>query len=135
MTKKLTRGVRNNNPLNIRIGNSWQGEVERPTDKEFEQFKDMRWGIRAAFKLIRRYVERYGLNTVRKIIYRWAPPNENNTNAYILFVCHETGLKPDMTIRWSDKKYIMAIVAAMAKIESQYTISDKELEQGYIDAG
>lgn len=135
MTKKITRGVRNNNPLNIRIGNSWQGEVERPTDKEFEQFKEMRWGIRAAFKLIRRYVERYGLNTVRKIIYRWAPPNENNTNEYILFVRRETGLKPDMTIRWSDKEYIMSIVAAMAKIESQYTISVKELEQGYIDAG
>jgi hypothetical protein len=32
------RGIRNNNPLNIRIGNDWQGERKPNTDGAFEQF-------------------------------------------------------------------------------------------------
>ena len=68
-----TRGVRNNNPLNIRIGNAWLGEVKNPTDKEFEQFESLLYGLRAAFVLIRRYIRRYGLCTIRQIVTRWAP--------------------------------------------------------------
>ena len=30
------RGIRNNNPLNIRVGNDWQGERKPNTDGAFE---------------------------------------------------------------------------------------------------
>mgnify|MGYP007032335315 CR=1 FL=1 len=40
--KPLPRGIRNNNPLNIRIGNVWLGEVQSPDDPEFEQFVSMK---------------------------------------------------------------------------------------------
>ena len=41
---KIPRGIRNNNPLNIRVGNNWKGEVSQPTDHTFEQFTEMKWG-------------------------------------------------------------------------------------------
>ena len=83
MEKIVPRGIRNNNPLNIRVGNHWLGEVEHPSDNEFEQFVCIHYGLRAAFVLLRRYIERYGLNTIPDIISRWAPSSENNTSAYI----------------------------------------------------
>ena len=71
--KPIPRGIRNNNPLNIRIGNVWLGEVPNPTDHEFEQLVSMFYGLRAGFILLRRYIRRYHLTTVPDIISRWAP--------------------------------------------------------------
>lgn len=82
------RGIRNNNPLNIRrSATRWQGAREEQTDKSFVQFKSMAYGYRAAWKVLQSYYERFCLQgqtfTVRNIISRWAPPSENDTEAYI----------------------------------------------------
>ena len=82
------RGIRNNNPLNIRrSATRWQGAREEQTDKSFVQFKSMAYGYRAAWKILQTYYERFCLQgqtfTVRNIISRWAPPSENDTEAYI----------------------------------------------------
>ena len=84
----MTRGLRNNNPLNIRRSSiHWQGEREEQTDKSFVQFKSMAYGYRAAWKILQTYYDRFcGQEkpfTVRNIIERWAPPSENDTEAYI----------------------------------------------------
>ena len=43
------RGIRNNNPGNIRKdGSVWRGEVAGP-DKSFKTFETMAWGIRAIY--------------------------------------------------------------------------------------
>lgn len=91
------RGIRNNNPGNIRIGNKWQGLVTKyeQTDKEFDQFTDPTWGIRALAALLVNYQDKYGLRTVRQVINRWAPPVENNTTAYTNQVAKAIGVKPD----------------------------------------
>ena len=82
--KKLPRGLRNNNPLNIiRSATKWQGMSETQTDKHFVQFKTLAYGYRAAFLLIRTYMRKYGLLSIEQIIRRWAPPSENNTAAAI----------------------------------------------------
>ena len=79
----LPRGLRNNNPGNIRRNSDvFQGE-KTSSDKEFKQFKSMAYGYRAIFKILSNYYRNYKLDTIRKIIGRWAPENENNTNAYI----------------------------------------------------
>lgn len=79
-----TRGIRNNNPANIRHGSKWKGLREIQTDRSFCQFTGMAWGVRALICLLRTYVKKYKLKSVRKIIYRWAPPQDhNNTEAYI----------------------------------------------------
>ena len=79
------RGIRNNNPGNIRHGAKWQGlkENSRDLDPAFCVFKNPIYGIRALAKGLLNYKKLYGLNTVRSIISRYAPPNENQTLAYI----------------------------------------------------
>ncbi len=114
----LARGLRNCNPLNIRKGrDQWQGQAEKQTDSAFVVFKSMAWGWRAAFKLLTRtYYHKYRLYTIRMIIQKWAPPHENNTEAYISNVSRLTGIPPDEPIgipmespaRW------MMVAAAMA---------------------
>lgn len=117
MENKIPRGIRNNNPLNIRVGNMWMGEVAEPTDKEFEQFIDIFYGLRAGFIILKRYIERYHLCTIRKIVSRWAPPAENNTKAYVAMVVAKTGIPADQEINFADSSKMVAIVEAMCRIE------------------
>ena len=85
----MTRGQRNNNPLNIRHGKSrWEGRTRVQTDAEFVTFKSMAYGYRAAWKLMETYRLRLmqaGMSyTLENIIHRWAPPEDNNdTQAYL----------------------------------------------------
>lgn len=82
-----TRGIRNNNPANIRRGCNWKGLAKVQTDKKFCQFTTMTWGVRALLVTLRTYVVKHHLHTVREIINRWAPPSDgNNTEMYIEFV-------------------------------------------------
>ena len=92
---KLPRGIKNNNPLNIRIGNNWLGEKMPNTDGAFEQFESMPYGIRAALKIIFNYMNKYKKDTIRKIISRWAPRSENKTNEYIDYVSKRMNIGPD----------------------------------------
>jgi hypothetical protein len=48
---QIPRGIRNNNPLNLRVGNNWKGEVSQPTDHTFEQFTEMKWVVRTGYRL------------------------------------------------------------------------------------
>ena len=94
---KTSRGERNNNPLNIRHSTDrWQGASEEQKDKEFVQFKTMAYGYRAAWRILQTYYERFTARnwsfTVRNIISRWAPPKENDTEAYIRTVLQLTGI-------------------------------------------
>lgn len=91
------RGIRNNNPLNIRRSkDKWQGLRTLQEDKEFFQFSEMKYGWRAAFVILcRTYYKKYGLKTISDIIYRWAPPKENNTAAYIRRVSDYISIGPD----------------------------------------
>ena len=93
----IPRGIRNNNPLNIRrTGDKWRGMAEVQTDRAFVQFKSLEYGWRAAFCLLTKtYFARYHLQTIRAIISRWAPESENNTRAYIQNVSRLTGIAPD----------------------------------------
>ena len=97
----LPRGIRNNNPLNIRrtAKDQWKGMAEAQTDRAFVQFKSLEYGWRAAFYLLTRtYYHKYRLFTIRKIINKWAPPNENLTATYIENVSRLTGIAPDEPI-------------------------------------
>ena len=115
----MTRGERNNNPLNIRKvkGQRWLGEVDNPEEREFCTFSDMSFGVRAARLILKRYFER-GDNTLRKIIGRWAPASENDTQGYIRFVSQRTGIDPDMPMVWNDTESVNRVLSAMARMES-----------------
>ena len=96
----LPRGIRNNNPLNIRRSkDKWKGLRSVQADASFCQFETLEWGWRAAFYLLTRtYYHKYRLFTIRAIISKWAPPMENKTEAYIANVSRLTGIAPDEPI-------------------------------------
>ena len=128
MDKKLPRGIRNNNPLNIRKGNNWKGEVCSSTDCEFEQFVSMQWGIRAGFKILKNYMTGYSgrvkpLTNIHDIIHRWAPPNENNCRAYIDSVCRFSGLHEFERLQFSDRNKMLALVDGMIRVECGQPVS------------
>lgn len=125
------RGIRNNNPLNIRIGNTWLGEVSNPTDSDFEQFVSVRYGLRAAFVILRRYIRRYRRNTPAKIIRAWAPAIENNTQRYIEVVCKRSLIAPDEVIDYADKNTMVRLVKAMAFVECGVQLDDDVIEYSY----
>lgn len=129
--KVVPRGIRNCNPLNIRIGNTWFGERANPDDNEFEQFVNMECGIRAAFVILRRYIKRYHINTVELIVSRWAPKSENQTASYIDHVCRMMGVEKDALIAYEDKQTMCSLVAAMAKVECGEAIDEKAISKGY----
>ena len=82
--KRIPKQQPNNNPGNIRLdGVHWKGEKEPSTDKEFKQFETMAWGYRAMFQCLNTYYSKHGLDTIRKMISRWAPETENATENYI----------------------------------------------------
>lgn len=128
---KIPRGIRNNNPLNIRIGNSWLGEVKNPTDNEFEQFVHVCYGLRAGFILLKRYIDRYKLNTIEKIISRWAPHNENNTRSYINQVARGMNITPDTPLLYEDKNRMCALVYEMVYVENGQHIQMSEIVAAY----
>ena len=116
----LPRGMRNNNPGNLRIGSSpWKGKipVAQNQDGAFEQFEAYVWGIRAMILNLRNYFNG-GFNTINKIIYKWAPPGDNNnTPAYVATVSNQTGFGPDQVLEFNQDT-LKKLVRAMAYVEN-----------------
>lgn len=135
-TKKVPRGIRNNNPLNIVKGQSWQGERHPQSDRRFEEFESMQYGIRAGFKLLRNYITGFHgltskINTIDAIIKRWAPSHENDTENYITQVCQLSGLNRYQRISFGDRKKMVDIVNAMIYVENGQFIDRAVIESGY----
>lgn len=108
-----TRGILNNNPGNIkRTTDQWRGLVMPQRDPYFFQFAQPVWGIRAMARVLKNYSARYGLDTVREIVTRWAPPTENDTEAYIAAVTSRLNLDPNvpMNVTANLPKLIAAII-------------------------
>ncbi|WFQ80918.1 structural protein [Xenorhabdus sp. SF857] len=114
----MSRGIDNHNPGNIRHGDNWQGLCSRQTDKSFCQFIAPEYGIRAMIKILRTYERKYGDNTIRQFISRWAPPNENDTEAYIAYVSDAVSVSRDSVIDVNNQDVMTALVKAMIQMEN-----------------
>ena len=131
--KMLPRGLRNNNPLNIRrTANLWQGLSKEQNDPDFFQFESMAWGYRAAFVVLRTYRNRYGINTVERIVRRWAPEKDgNDTEYYIRKVTVLTGLERKQIVDDQDPRTMMNLVAAMSRVENGVPARQVEVCKGW----
>jgi len=130
----MTRGERNNNPLNIRRTKShWLGMKDEVKDTAFCEFKTLPWGFRAAFKLLQIYYTKYKRCTLEQIITRWAPPSENNTSGYIQQVVKQTSLNPRQLLPHplKVKSTWVDIVLAMAYVECAKHFPRTVAEAGY----
>ena len=133
----MTRGLRNNNPLNIRKvpGTHWRGEVlplrgsgEVAGDRSFVQFESLEYGIRAAFCILNTYRRKYKAVCVEDIINRWAPPSENDTRKYVETVCRLTGFGGKERL---EESQLPALVYAMAFVECGAPISKETISKAY----
>lgn len=132
--ENLPRGIRNNNPLNIRYSkaNNWQGQTG--TDGEYAIFDTPTNGIRAAAKLLNNYYFKYNLQTVAGIINKWSPPIENNTNAYVKAVANKLNVSENEVLLWPTS--ISGLIDAMTHHENgvqPYTTN--EINSGITAAG
>lgn len=119
----MTRGIRNNNPGNIRHGIDWDGlDKDQSKDEEFSQFSTPEYGIRAMFKILKTYNDKYNLNTIEGIINRWAPPIENNTEAYINFVSSKVGKNGSEVLNEEDYISLVQAIIHMENGEQPYPL-------------
>jgi len=124
------RGLRNNNPLNIRHStDNFQGEI-KGTDSAFKTFISMPYGYRAAFVTLATYHSK-GCNTIEKIVTRWASPNENNTAGYIANVEKWSGVPRHKVLSLADGGDYIMIVAAMSFIENGRNADISEVRAGF----
>ncbi|ALM50308.1 hypothetical protein AMR72_16305 [Flavobacterium psychrophilum] len=115
----LPRGIRNNNPGNlVRTAIDWLGKVphSQNPDTRFEQFIELRYGLRAMMLDLISDIKR-GDNTITKLISVYAPASENNTASYIKTVAAAIGLSPLAVIDLSQET-IIALCKAMVRVEN-----------------
>lgn len=125
------RGIRNNNPGNIRHGDKWQGLSAEQTDSEFCVFSQPEYGIRALCRILRTYQRKYGLRDVHSIINRFAPPVENDTESYIKSVCLKLDVTPETLIDLEEKGIMLNLLKAIIKHENgEQPYTDKQLLNG-----
>ena len=111
------RGIRNNNPGNIRKSNTpWIGKTG--DDGVFEVFDTPEHGIRALCKIVITYAKKYYLPNIQAIINRWAPPTENDTGSYVNAVCEQCGVQPTESIDVTLKSNMFNIAVGIIKHEN-----------------
>ena len=131
MTKQ-PRGLRNNNPGNIRrSADKWQGLRERQEDKAFFQFEDIGWGYRALIRLLQNYHRLHGCRTISDYIRRWAPDNENDTTAYTVAVCRKLQVPTTYSPDINDKGTMCAFAAAISQVENGVPARMADVEKGW----
>lgn len=119
MTERQPRGIRNNNPGNIRLSQTrWQGQKTFQFDTEFVEFETPVLGLRALMKLLLTYHVKHQLDTVESIINRYAPPNENATDAYIASVSRALNVKRRDAINPLKKETLVLLAKAICHHEN-----------------
>jgi len=131
---KVPRGIRNNNPGNIRdFGIPWEGLAGKD-NADFCKFKSAHHGLRA---LSRDMITKIGngVNTVDKIISKHAPPNENDTSSYIKHVARVVSNGDGHKVLKADDITIALLVKTIVKHENgKMPYSDAEINAAVRDA-
>jgi hypothetical protein len=129
--KFIPRGIRNNNPGNIKKNDvEWEGLSAIQTDKTFFQFNDPIYGIRALTKILRTYRNGYNIKNIWGIINRYAPPSENDTESYKNFVKEKTGLNMLEEIEFTVEGYLPVVKAIILMENGEQPYNDEIILQG-----
>ena len=131
----VPRGIRNNNPGNIvRTSAGWQGKIPfaQSQDNHFEQFTEMKYGVRALLKDIYNAIKG-GKNTAEVLISAYAPDFENNTTAYIATVSSLIGIGITDLLDLSQET-IVGIAKAIVYVENGSNGSHYVTEADYTNA-
>ena len=113
----LVRGLRDNNPLNIKpAGFSYQNQIGVDDIGE-GIFTDTIYGLRAAALDLYTAYYVHGRKTLTDIISVFAPASDgNDVNAYINYVSDQTGIDPNADIGMNGD-VLFKVMRAMANME------------------
>lgn len=136
------RGVRNNNPGNLRknLSDKWQGLSLTQRDDAFFQFDDAVYGIRAIARTLIAYQDKNNCHTIAEIIGRWAPPSDNNpTDIYCSNVATHVGIARNLLVDMHDYAYLRPTIEAIITQESggswQQFYTSAQIDKGMVLAG
>lgn len=114
MTIFVPRGLRLNNPFNLRISTiPWMDKVTPSSDPDFEQFSTLAGGLHAGLTTLCSYYRHHGCKTISQIINRWAPPSENPTASYAAFVAKYCGVGVDDPVDVLDPQFLLKLATAI----------------------
>lgn len=111
------RGIRNNNPGNLNYAGQTGATREAGPNGRFAVFQSAEAGLQALAHQLRLYAQR-GINSVRTIISKFAPPSENNTQAYINSVSRGLGVDANATLNVNDPRVMQGLMDAIIKVEN-----------------
>jgi hypothetical protein len=127
-------GLANNNPGDLKCcdGNNWVGLVGN--NGTFDTFGDTTYGIRAMAVDLTTKIQSDGLNTITAIISDYAPPSENNTQAYIASVVSDTGYAAGQVLA-ADSQTLANLIRAIINHEIGDQLSAQYVPDADIQAG
>ena len=129
------KGIRNNNPGNIRAtATIWQGQVG-DDGTGFAVFDTPENGIRAMARTLHTYATSYGITTVQGIISRWAPANENDTASYVQDVAARMDVGDTQPLVFSASQLVALVAAIINHENGMQPYTDAQLLAGIRAAG
>ena len=123
---RLPRGIRNNNPGNIRAAVTyvWRGQ-SGSDDGGFAIFDSALWGLRAICIIWSNYRDLHGCSTLSDYVARWAPPSENDTTAYTDALARSLGAKPDSVIDiHADAVPLLSAIVMQENGQQPYSVTE-----------
>jgi len=126
------RSIRNFNPGNLGYNSFTRslGATGVKPEGRFAVFPDMATGIAALARNLLNYQDAHGIDTARGIINRWAPGNENNTAAYLVFFDVVLGCGPDDKFNFHNADFLYWACTAIGEEEAGHD----EFTHGVTDA-
>ncbi len=121
--------AKNKNPMNIKQldHDIWEGQIG-VDDQGHAMFSSWEYGIRAGAFTLRAYALKHNVDTVDKLVNRFAEAKGQKHTIYVLFLCESLGVGSDEKISLID--YMPMLLRAMSKYESGLDLPD-ELFVGY----
>ncbi|HDL8515363.1 TPA: hypothetical protein PXS13_002441 [Yersinia enterocolitica] len=112
--KGRTIADRFNNPGNLRWADGYG--THNTKSGKFAVFPTLDEGVLAATKQLQIYGSK-GINSVKDIVKKWAPSNENDTDAYIRHVVKSTKFSENEKLNLNDPAVLAKLISAMATKE------------------
>lgn len=128
-----TRAWRNNNPGNLEYGTFAKSMGAVGSDGRFAIFPNKETGDRAREGLL--FGSKYGNLSIAQAISKYAPPNENDTQAYLQSVLNATMASADTPMSALNSSQRQALLSAMERMEGFKTGSVMKAALGGVFAG
>lgn len=133
---QLPRGIRNNNPGNIRVSKAqWVGKITgvNKTDDKYEEFESAPKGIRALAKNLTTYFEfrvspdGSPIDTIDEIVDRYAPKEDaNDQQGYVMDLSRWTGFGPFEKMDLHEYETMNLLIRAIIRRENGLRPNGKE---------